>query len=475
MAEKEAKVKVVTEPDLKGAKAIEDKINELKAQRLRMKIDADTSALNEVSSKLNETESKLEHLRQMRIQQNITVDDGQIEALESDVERLRQQKINLQIQVEEGKLEEVQYKKDAIEDDPIKINLDNQSAMQGIEQISQGFDRLKQGASGVGQQLGSVLESAGRMEQTEAFLSMNMGADKAKQKLEEIREVTDSLPGDDVALQNLLSQAAIQDANMGIEAFKQMGTAAADYMAAMENFGKTSKETQQDLMNYILAGNTAELQGSPILQDKIDKLKEGTTVQERSKLLAEALNEAHWGGITGIETYNVKMQKFTDMLERGKMNLGGMFQEGAKWGMDFLMQLDESTEGLVGMTIAAAGFAAPITDSLMGLGQMASGVRAIKDAADFTGITSKLGDLKTKLLDVGSAAKTAALNFLNFSRTLITNAIQAAKDAALALADLGKKVLEAGYNALKTVGMWIAEKAAKAASTLASYAMAAAQ
>lgn len=321
--------------------------------------------------------------------------------------------IKVRLDVIDEKIAALENKIEKIDDESIKPVVETSAAMASIDQIGQGFDRLKQGASEVGQQMGAVLESAGRMEQTESFLSMNMGADQAKQKLEEIRSVTDQLPGDDVTLQNLLSQAAMKDASMTTDAFNQMGSAAADYMAAMQNFGKTSTETQQDLMNYILAGNTAEIERSPILQSHIDKLKEGNTVQERAKLLQEALTQEGWAGIASQDIYNNKFQQFNDMIERGKMNLGGMFQDGAKWGMDFVMQLDSASGGLVGMGIALAGFASPLTDTLMGLGQMATGVKAIKDL----GFIKYLKDLEivTKL--------SAAADWLLSGAQAVLNAI----------------------------------------------------
>ena len=108
-------------------------------------------------------------------------------------------------------------------------------------------------------------------------------------------------------------------------------------------------------------------------------MKEATTVQERSKALQEALNQEGWGGIASQDIYNNKMQQFNDMLERGKMNLGDMFLHGSEGAMDFLINLDSATGGLVGMVSALGGFAAPITDTIMGLGQMATGIKAMKD------------------------------------------------------------------------------------------------
>ena len=446
MAEKQVKVKVATDADLSGVTPLENKIEELRRKRIRFELETDTRKLEETRAKIKELENKKATL-------DVDADDAEIKKIDAEIEALKFEEIDLDLKVRQNELKEAEAKIEDMDGTEIDVNVNNISAMESLSQIGEGFDRLKQGASEVGQVMGDMLESAGRMEQTESFLAMNMGADAAKKKLEEIRSVTDNLPGDDVTLQNLLSQAALKDANMTTDAFTQMGSAAADYMAAMQNFGKSSTETQQDLMNYILAGNTAEIERSPILQSHIDKLKEGTTVQERAKLLQEALNAEGWEGIASQNTYNNKLQSFNDMLERGKMNLGGMFQEGAKWGMEFLMQLDEASGGIVGMTIALGQMATPITDMIMGLGQIATGLNALKDAGDLLGITDKLGALKTAIMDAGAMAKNAGLAMLN----------------------LGKQALTAGYNALASAAMWLYEKAAKAASTLASYAMAAAQ
>lgn len=305
----------------------------------------------------------------------------------------------------------IEKKIDEIEKDPINVQLETQTAMMGIDQMSQGFDRLKQGASELKTQMGEVLEASGRMENTETFLSMNIGAEQAKKRIEEIRNVTDQLPGDDVTLQNLLSQAVIKDANLGADAMRNLGSAAADYMAGMQNFGKTSLETQQDLMNYILAGNTAEVERSPILQSHIDKLKEATTVQERSKALQEALNAEGWAGIASQDTYNNKLQKFNDMLTRGKMNLGDMFREPTEDAMEFVMQLDVASGGLVGMAVASAQMAQPLTDSVMGLSQIAMGMNAIKNLGFIQWFT-QLG-VATRLSAAASWAYGQAQAFVN--------------------------------------------------------------
>lgn len=469
MADKKVTIEVGTDVEDSEVDALEKQIQQLKNERLQFQIDTNTSKLEQVRAKIKELENQKATL-------DVDADDSEIKKIDAEIDKLKMEEIDLDLKVRQDELQQVESKIDSMDPSEIEVNVENQTALQSLDQIGQGFDKLKQGASEVAEAMGGVLESAGKMEQTEAFLTMNLGADKAKKTLTDIRSVTDSLPGDDVALQNLLSQAALKDASMGTEAFQQMGSAAADYMAAMQNFGKSSTETQQDLMNYILAGNTAEIERSPILQSHVDKLKEGTTIQERSKLLAEALNEEGWKGISDQDIYNNKLQQFNDMLERGKMNFGDMFLKGSEGAMQWLMDLDAATGGAVGLAFALGSFATPIADTIIGIGQMGAGFKALKDAADFTGITSKLGALKTKLVEVANFVSANVTNaFQTLKVFLMEDLIPAAKNAALALLDVGKKALIAGYNAVKSAALWAYQKLAMIASTVAEYGLAAAQ
>lgn len=344
------------------------------------------------------------------------VDDSEVDALERKLEDLDNEQINVNTNVDDGRLDVTESEIEKLDGTDIDVNVDNIRAMESIEQISQGFDRLKQGASEVGQQMETLLDSAGKQEMNKAFLVNAVGAEKAKSAMQDINDIVADMPGDDTALQGLLSSAVAKDANLTRDALKNMGVAATDYFSAMSYYGKSATEAQQDMTNYILAGNTAELECSPILQGHIDKLKEATTVQERSKALQEALNEEHWGGMSQQDTYNNKLETFNGMLERGRYNLGGMFQEGAKYAMDWALQLDESTNGLVGMGIALAGFATPITDTVMGLGQMATGIRAIQSL----GFIQWLKDLEivTKLTTAATWLQTQAQAALHFVMSL---------------------------------------------------------
>lgn len=476
MADDKVVVKVGTKEDLSGVKAIENAIDKIKSEKIQLKIDAKTDQLKEVDNELSDLKKKLEMIESVPLHVRANVKGFNTDKLKSDINALEQKKVNLKLDIEKSELEQTKAEIEAMEANPINVELETQTAMMALEQMGQGFDRLKQGASEIKTQMGEILESSGRMENTETFLSMNIGAEQAKKKLEEIRSVTDSLPGDDVTLQNLLSQAVIKDANMGADAMRNLGSAAADYMAGMQNFGKTSLETQQDLMNYILAGNTAEVERSPILQSHIDKLKEATTIQERSKALQEALTAEGWSGIASQDTYNNKLQKFNDMLTRGKMNLGDMFREPTEDAMEFIMKLDEASGGLVGMTAAAAQMATPFFDSAVGLVQFASGLKNLGAVTVFEKIKDGFIGLKSTIIDVASSIRSNLVTALStLKNTLTTTVIPATKNAALGLLELGKNALISGANALKEAGMWAINSTRKLASAVASRTLAAAE
>lgn len=374
-SQKDVKIKVETEAKLTEVQALENKINEIKRQKLALDIQTNTVKLEDTKTRINEIKAELKELRG-----SAEVDDSKVKALETELSNLEGKKLDLEVAIEKGKLDSVEAEIEELDGSTIDVDVNNISAMEAVDQIGQGFDRLKQGASEVGAAMGEILESAGKQETNYTFLEQAVGDPKvAQQKMNEIKDIVTQLPGDDTAVQGLLSQAIAKDASVTTQTLKDIGVAYADYASAMSFYGKSGVEAQQDMTNYILAGNTAELERSPILSSHIDKLKEATTVQERAQLLQQALNEEHWGGMSQQDTFNNKLETFNGMLERGKYNLGGMFQEGAKWGMDFLMNLDDASGGIVGMGIALGGFASPLTDSIMGLGQMATGLKALKD------------------------------------------------------------------------------------------------
>ena len=379
--------------------------------------------------------------KEVKIKVSADVEDSDVKKLDDLLDELLAKKKQMQ---EEGtwgfnvessqvgrEISKIKKQLEEVDDEPIKPKFDNSSAQLGIQNIKDGFQSLKQGASEVGTVLNEALASAGKQETNKAFLEQALGDPKtAEKKMQDINGIVQNLPGDDSVMQGLLGQAVAKDASLTTEELTKMGGAASDYFAAMKNYGKSSSEAFQDMNNYLMTGNTAEIERSPILANHIDKLKEGTTIQERSALLQEALNDEHWGGISAQDTYNNKLETFNGMLERGQYTLGGMFQEGAKGAMDFALKLDEDTHGLVGIGLAAASFASPLTDMVMGMGQMATGMKAIKDI----GIVSYLQNLNivSKLSAISQGILSAATTAYGIVVGVLTGEISLAEAATMA-------------------------------------------
>ena len=370
--------------------------------------------------------------KEVKIKVAADVDDKQVKELEDLLDSLADKVVGFEVAVEDGEIDGALEKEDELNTTAeVDIEVNDAGIQVAMQNIKDGFSSIKQGASEVGAVLNDALASAGKQETNKTFLEQALGDPKtAEKKIQDINGIVQNLPGDDSVMQGLLGQAVAKDASLTTKELTEMGGAASDYFAAMKNYGKSSSEAFQDMNNYLMTGNTAEIERSPILANHIDKLKEGTTIQERSALLQEALNEEHWGGISAQDTYNNKLETFNGMLERGQYTLGGMFQEGAKGAMDFALQLDEDTHGLVGIGLAAASFASPLTDMVVGMGQMATGMKAIKDI----GIVSYLRelDIVSKLSAASEAVLSAATAAYGTIVGVLTGEITLAEAATMA-------------------------------------------
>ena len=88
MAEKELKVKVTAETDIKDIEDLESKLRELKDAKLQLQIESDTAELEEV-------ETRIEELEQKRADIYMGVDDSDLEEVEAELEELEARQIEL--------------------------------------------------------------------------------------------------------------------------------------------------------------------------------------------------------------------------------------------------------------------------------------------------------------------------------------------------------------------------------------------
>ena len=426
--EKQVKVKIATEEELSGVEALELKIQKLNAQKIQLGIDI-------ASQKLEETQSKIENLKQQKANLEVGVDDSKIKEIDSEIAQLEQESVNLQIEVETGKLKQAEAEVENL--DGTVVNIDAQMSMQNI---TQGIQQAKQGILELKDSFNEVQQAGMQSEQNKAFLEMNLGADKAKQTYQDISDIVASMPGDDNTMRSVLSTAQALGNNLKPEEMKSAAATMADYMSGSATMGKMATESQQDIMKYLLDGNTAELERGSIVSSQVDKLKEATTFQERQAAMQEVLNELGYGGIAQQDTMLNKQAEWEGMIYNSQDALSSMWLGAEKGAMDYILKLNDSTDGLAGMAIVAGQMAVgPLVDVFSGLGQIGTGMKAIKDL----GMIQWFKDLQimTKL--------SAAADWLLSGAQAVLNAIMSMNPIVLvviALITLAAALIWAYYN-----------------------------
>ena len=481
---KEVKVKVATEEELSGVEALELRIDRLNKQRIQLHIDTQTEELNKTSARIEEIKRTIAGLEAVPAHLGIDIDEQEINKLKGELAQLEQQSLDLQLSIETGELQKAKMEAEDLDGTTIDVDVNNIKAMEAVDQIGQGFDRLKQGATEVGEQFGVLLDKAGEAEQNKAFLEI--GFDKAGSKQAEkdaidaqkrIQDIVAKAPGDDTAMNSILSSAVAKDVKLMDKDMQGFANSVSDYFAGAEVNGKHAAEAIQDVRSYITSGNVAELETTGIFdQSQLDQLKDIDDVGERVAKFQEMVNQSSYAGLGTADTLNNKWAEFGGMMDKSRTQLGGFFTDATKGTLDWILKLNDATGGLAGMGLALVQMASPLTDVVMGLGQMATGVKSLKEIGDFTGITDKLSNVKTKVLELAGSIKSSLLGaFSSLKTTMSSTIIPALKNVATAFLNTGRAALTAGLNALRSAGMWLIQKAQMVVSTIATWAQTAAQ
>lgn len=369
-AQKKVDVKVMTDVEDGEVEALETKVNRLKNQRIHAKIEADTAELENVNSRITEVKKELASL-----QGKADVDDGEVQALKQELKTLEGKALNLEIAVEKGNLDAA--KAEIEEMDGMEINVDANMSMQNI---SQGIAQAKQGIEELKQNMDEVAAAGMQSEQNKAFLSMNLGAEKARDTYQQISDIVKSMPGDDNTMRSVLSTAQALGNNLNADEMKAAAATMADYMSGSATMGKMALESQQDIMKYLLDGNTAELERGSIVSSQVDKLKEATTFQERQAAMQQVLNELGYGGISQQDTMLNKQAEWEGMIYNSQDALSSMWLGAEKGAMDYILKLNDATNGILGMGIVAGQMVAgPLVETMSGVGQIAMGMKGLKE------------------------------------------------------------------------------------------------
>ena len=379
--------------------------------------------------------------KEVKIKVAADVDDEQVKALEELLDSLADKVVGFEVDVEDGELDAAGEKEESLNGSAeFDIEVNDAGVQMAMSNISDGVSKVKDGILGIKDAMQEVEQAGMQSEQNKAFLEMNLGADKAKQTYQDISDIVASMPGDDNTMRSVLSTAQALGNDLSPEEMEAATKTMADYMSGSATMGKMATESQQDIMKYLLDGNTAELERGSIVSSQVDKLKEAKTFQERQVAMQQVLNDLGYGGISTQDTMLNKQAEWEGMLYNSQDALSSMWLGAEKGAMDYILQLNDASNGVVGMGIVMASVAGgPIVDTISGLGQMATGMKAISSL----GLVSYLRELEivTKL--------SAAADWLLSGAQAVLNAVMDANPIVLivlALIALAAAFIWAYYN-----------------------------
>ena len=205
--------------------------------------------------------------KEVKIKVSADVEDSDVKKLDDLLDELLAKKKQMQ---EEGtwgfnvessqvgrEISKIKQQLEEVDDEPIKPEFDDSSVQLGIQNISDGFSRAKQGVLELKDAIKEVEQAGMQSEQNKAFLEMNLGPDKAKQTYQDISDIVASMPGDDNTMRSVLSTAQALGNDLNPSEMEAATKTMADYMAGSATMGKMATESQQDIMKYLLDGNTA--------------------------------------------------------------------------------------------------------------------------------------------------------------------------------------------------------------------------
>lgn len=324
--------------------------------------------------------------KEVKIKVAADVDDEQVKALEELLNSLADKVVGFEVAVDDDGLDAAGEKEEGLNGSAeFVIDVDDAAVQQAMQNLSDGVGKTKQGVIDLKNAIQEVEQAGMQSEQNKAFLEMNLGAEEAAKQYQRISDIVASMPGDDNTMRSVLSTAQALGNNLKPEEMEAATKTMADYMAGSATMGKMATESQQDIMKYLLDGNTAELERGSIVSSQVDKLKQATTFQERQAAMQQVLNDLGYGGIATQDTMLNKQAEWEGMLYNSQDALSSMWLGAEKGAMDYILQLNDATGGLVGMGIVAGSVAGgPIIDTISGLGQMATGMKAIQSLGFIT-------------------------------------------------------------------------------------------
>ena len=256
-----------------------------------------------------------------------------------------------------------------------------------VEGIASSFDMVSSSITGVvgGLSLASMAteawEGATEKQMNQLLLARKYGDETAQTLSDGIKKVVAETPGDDSFLTSMLSNASLQ-AKMTTKDLESMADAIADYSIMSQASGASSFETQGEIRNYLMTGETGRMKDTA-LAPYLDQLENASTVTERVNVLNTALEELGYKGASGIGSAANSMETFKGTMQQALTSVGEKFLPIVQTILDGFLSLDEALGGNLstGLVVIGGGLAALTT----GAGILGAALPAVTSGFEIIG------------------------------------------------------------------------------------------
>ena len=207
---------------------------------------------------------------------------------------------------------------------------------------------------GTGNAVNDMISASSIRQTNEIMLASRRGMEEAEKLYNRIQMLVVELPGNDTFLTNILTMLGTMDESLSAEDLEYMGGVIADYYMGAQAKGQFNNETERELRNYLMTGQTRNLTNS-IIASEVESLKGLNTVKERTIALEKALQTTGMDSIAHYDSYTNTLEEFKGRFQKSFADLGDTYLGLLKMGMDLYNMLDRLTNsGLSQATIFGA-------------------------------------------------------------------------------------------------------------------------
>ena len=232
---------------------------------------------------------------------------------------------------------------------------------------------------GTGNVMNDMITASSIRQTNQIMLASRRGTEEAHKLYDSIQQLVVELPGNDTFLTNLLTMLGTMDASLNESDLKYMGGVIADYYMGAQAKGQYNNETERELRNYLMTGQTRNLTNS-IIASEVESLKGLNSVKERTMALEKALQKTGMDSIAHYDSYTNTVEEFKGRFQKSFADLGDLFLGFLQALMKIYNFVDSITGSFLSqITIVLGVLAMGAITATMFLGQLADSLGDLID------------------------------------------------------------------------------------------------